>query len=161
MPIKYLDLTPPPLQDKVIRTDGLLTDIWLRWFGRLPATLGAIPSIVNTVTLATQGASVSATDFSGTRLLVGTYRATYHAQITQAATTSSSLTVTIGWTDGAVAQSISGAPIIGNTTATGQSGGALIHVDAATAVNYSTSYSSTGATAMQYSLNLLLERIKV
>ena len=42
------------------------------------------------------------------------------------------LIVTIGFTDGGVAQSFSGAAIVGNTTTTFQSGTLVIRIDSAT-----------------------------
>ena len=150
----------PPLTDAVVGTKGMMTPAWSRWFSLMPATLEAIPSVINTVVLGTQAASISATDFSGGSLRAGLYRASYHARITRAATTSSSLIVTLSWTDSGVAKNSAGAAITGNTTATTQSGSILIRIDKAAAVRYATTYVSVGATAMQYGLDLVLERIK-
>jgi hypothetical protein len=161
MPVKFLDATAPPLQEKLLEAKtGLIAEAWRSWFGRLPATLNAIPSIVNTVSLATQSASIGTTNFAGTSLLAGVYRVSYHARISQAASISSSLTITIAWTEGAVGQSYSGPAITGNTTSTGQNRTLLIRSDAGAAVNYSTSYASNAA-GMQYSLDLVFEKVKI
>ena len=95
----------PPLQDKVSDKEGILTPPWLDYFSRLPSTLASIPNRISSVTLSLRGASISSTDFSGTVLAVGLYRIAYYARITRAGSTSSTLTVSFGWTDGAVAQS--------------------------------------------------------
>ena len=158
---RFLALTPPPFEQPISGKDGRLTDAWRNWFGRLPSTLASIPSILSTVALATQAASLSATSFQNYALLPGLYRASYHAQITRAATTSSSLTVAFLWTEGGIAQTATGDAIVGNTTGTGQSDQYLILVDAGTAVQYQTTYSSVGGTTMQYSLNVSLEKIAV
>lgn len=162
MAFKYLDATVPPLNDPVVdpKRGMLLTDVWRQWFGRVPSTFGSIPNVLNVATVTAQSSSLSATDFQNTTLQVGLYRATYRAHISQAATTSSSLTVTFTWTDGGVTQTAVGAAIIGNTTSTGQSDTILMHVDAGTSVQYSTTYSSTGATPMQYTFNATLEKIQ-
>lgn len=160
MALIFLDTTAPPLNDVVIDKTGRLTDLWRQWFGRLPATLGAIPSILNVVNLSGQSASLAATDFSNTSLLAGIYRASYRVQITQAAGVSSSLTVSILWTDGGVAQTATGAAIVGNTVTTGQSDFALIRVDAGTAVQYSAVYASVGVPGMTYTFTASLEKIK-
>ena len=157
---ELLGSAPPPVQDRLVGEDGLLTAAWRKWFERLPDTLDAIPSRINAVSLNSQSTSLPATDFSSAVLLAGLYRATYYARITQAATTSSSLTVSFSWTEGGVTQTATGAPIVGNTTATGQSDSIIIQVDKGTAVNYATTYSSTGATAMQYAIRFVLEKIK-
>jgi hypothetical protein len=156
----FLDNTAPPLNDKIVDSKGMLTDLWRQWFGRMPATLAAIPSVLNVVNLSAQAASLSATDFSNTSLLPGIYRASYRVQITQAATTSSSLTVSFSWTDDGVVQTATGTAITGNTTTTGQSDFVLIKVDAGTAVQYSATYASVPATAMQYNATFSLEKLK-
>lgn len=155
-----LDKTGPPLNDRIVDPKGWLTDLWRQWFGRMPATLAAIPSVLNVVSLSEQAASITATDFAGTSLLEGRYRLSYHARISQAGTVSSSLTVALGWTEGGVAQAYTGAAMTGNTTATNQSGSVIIRGDADGAVTYTTTYASVGATAMEYSLDLVLEKIK-
>lgn len=158
---KLLGSAPPPLQDKVIDSKtGLLTDAWRNWFGRLPATLEAIPSKLSVVTLASQSSSLPATDFSQGTLLVGLYRATYYARIIQAASTSSSLTIDFKWVEGGVPQTAVGAAIIGNTTSTGQSDSIIISIDAGSPVQYVTTYVSVGGTPMLYNLNLSLEKIQ-
>jgi hypothetical protein len=111
------------------------------------------------VSLTNQSASIGATDFSGGGLSAGLYRLTYYTRITQAATTSSSLTVTLDWQDGGVAPSISGAAITGNTTTTIQSNTVLVRIDGSSPVRYSTTYSSVGATPMKHSLYITLEEV--
>jgi hypothetical protein len=162
MALKYLDAATPPIQDPVIdpKNEHRLTESWLRWFGRLPSMLQSIPNIINTIQVAGESDSLPATDFSNTSLEMGLYRATYRVQITQAATVSSSLVVTFSWTDGGVAQSASGTAIVGNTTSTGQSDTILLHVDAGTEVQYSTTYASVGATPMVYSFYTSLELVQ-
>jgi hypothetical protein len=157
---RFLGNAPPPLQDPVLGSNGMLAASWREYFSRLPATLDAIPSRINVVNLTTQGASLSATDFSGGGLLAGLYRATWYARITRPGSVSSSLTVALAWTDGGVACSTAGAALTGNTTATTQSGTATFRIDASTAVTYATTYASSGGTSMQHSLDLVLEKLK-
>jgi hypothetical protein len=121
-------------------------------------TLNKTPRRTNNVDLTDQAAAIAATDMGSTPR-AGLYRLTYYARITQAATTSSSLTVTLDWTDGVVNPSYSGAAITGNTTTTTQSGSQTFLVDARSAINYSTAYASVGATPMQYALSLYLEEL--
>lgn len=157
---KYLQQAPPPVNDRVSGPDGLLTSAWRDWFERLPATLDAAPLRISAVSLTTQAASLAATNFAGATLLAGLYRATYYARITRAATTSSSLTVSLRWTEGGVVQTAVGTAIVGNTTATGQSDSILINIDAGSQVQYLTTYASVGATAMQYAINFALEKVR-
>ena len=157
---RLLGNAPPPLQDRVLGDNGMFAPSWRDYLSRLPATLDAIPSRINVVNLTTQGASLSATDFSGSSLLAGLYRATWYARITRAGSSSSCLTVTLGWTDGGVACTMAGSALTGNTTATVQTGTAMIRVDAGTAVTYATTYASAGGTSMQYAADVTLEKIK-
>ena len=80
--------------------------------------------------------------------------------ITTAATTSSSLTVTVGWTEGAVPLTVSGAAMTGNTTTTVQNATQVLQVDGSTPVTYATTHASSGATAMVYELTVLLEQLQ-
>lgn len=162
MALKYLESWVPPLETPVVEPGRgfLLTETWRRWFGRVPSLFTSIPNVLNVATLTAQAASIAATDFQNTRLQAGTYRATYRAQITRAATISSSLTITFSWTDGGVTQTAVGDAIVGNTTTTGQSDSILMRVDAGSAVQYSTTYASVGMTAMQYGFSASLERLQ-
>lgn len=162
---------PPPVKDEIARQPrknfkggsdpqaGLIADAWIEYFDQLAQTVDTAPTTANTVRLTTQGAAIAATDISDGTLTAGLYRFSYYARITRAASTSSSLTVTLSWTEGAVSPSFSGAAITGNTTTTVQSGSIMIRIDKNSPMTYATAYASVGATSMQYSLELTLETI--
>jgi hypothetical protein len=107
-----------------------------------------------------QEASIAATDLTGANLKTGLYRLTYHTRITRASGGGSSLTVTVSWTDGGVAQSQSGAAIVTNTTDSMQSNTWAIHIDTGSPVRYETTYGSAGIPTMQYRLDVFLEVIE-
>jgi hypothetical protein len=164
-------IAPPPTLDRIARAGspgvrqgldakkGMLTEPWVDWFRHLTGAIDDAPQHLNTVTLTTQAASIGATDMSDGAIAAGLYRVTYYARITQAATTSSSLTVTLGWTDGGAGPGFSGAAMTGNTTTTVQSETFMLRTDARAAINYSTTYASVGATPMQYRLDIVLMRV--
>ena len=166
-----LNRVPLPLQDPIGRRrrpqfgknpdplEGMLSEPWQDWFDQLNETLEKAPSRVKSVSLTAQEASIAATDMTGGLLSAGLYRVTYYARITRAATTSSTLTVTLDWVDGGVTVTFSGAAVTGNTTASFQSETKLIRIDNLTAVRYSTTYGSVGATTMQHSLAVTLEEV--
>jgi hypothetical protein len=158
---KFLDHGKPyPGHDVIAGPGGMLSPSWASWFARLTDTLASIPNIMNVTSLEEQDASITATDLSGFQHLpAGLYRVTYAARITTAAVTSSSLTVTIAWTDGAVAQSQAGAAMTGNTTTTRQTASYLVRIDADSDLTYATTYASNGAGEMKYSLDIACERI--
>lgn len=146
----------------------LLTDLSTRLVGRAGwgawflAVHNAVDSaalrVGRSVGLTTQSASLAATTLLPVPA-TGLYRVTYYARITRAATTSSSLTVTVRWTDGGVAMAQAFPAITGNTTATYQAESLLVQADQGTAITVETTYSSTGATTMQYALSARLEAI--
>jgi len=162
MALKLLDATAAPVTTPVLGRErgGLLSFEWEQWFNRMPATLNAIPSVFNIVSLSDQSAAIAATDFSNSTLLKGTYRVSYHARISRAATTSSSLTLTFTWEEDGVTQTVTGAVMNGNTTTTRQSDSFLLRSDAGEAVNYAAAYASVGATSMLYTLDISLEMIR-
>ena len=160
MSLEFLGNVPLPDRDPLVGDGGLLSEAWRRYLSKLPLTLGAAPMRVSDVALTGQGASIGATNMAPAGLPAGLYRATYYARITTVGSVSSSLTVTLAWTDGGVACTFSGSAITGNTTATTQSGTQLIHIDRASAVNYSTTYASNAAGEMKHSLYWTLELVK-
>lgn len=167
-----LNNVPIPLQDPISRPrrvqfgnrrdplEGTLSDVWVRWFDQLGLVTEQAPSRIATVELTAQAASISATDMTDGTLSAGLYEVKFYARITQAGTVSSSLTVTLDWTDGGVTPSFSGAAITGNTTTTFQSETKLIRIDSTSPVRYSTTYASVGATPMNYSLDVVLNEVR-
>jgi|TARA_B100000949_G_C14289143_1_gene456179 hypothetical protein len=140
----------------------IVTREWVRYLQSIVDVLNRASRKLALVSATGQTASVSATTVDTGSLDPAVYRVSYSARITTAASTSSSLTVTISWVDGDVAQSQSGAAMTGNTTATQQNASFLIHVGpnalvANDVVTYATTYASSGATAMQYSLYVMVE----
>ena len=138
---------------------NLITREWVRYLQSIVNIVNSSARKLTSVGKTAQTASLSVTALATGTLDPGVYRVSYAARVTTAATTSSSLTVTVAWTDGAVAQTQSGAALTGNTTATQQNETRLIHLDQGTSVTYATTYASSGGTAMQYSLYLIAEQI--
>ena len=138
---------------------GLIASAWDNWFSALMERLNDAGEVLVFKTLTTQAASIATTPFAMPSLAPGLYRVTLYARITQAATTSSSLTVTIGHTDGGVSCTQSGAAITGNTTATVGSGSVIVRIDQATAITFATTYASVGGTPMQYRLDMAVEQL--
>jgi len=138
---------------------GLLSRFWARYFQSVIDVVNVSARRLALVSKTEQVASLSATALATGTLDPGVYRVSYAARITRAAGTSSSLTVSIGWTDGSVSQTESGTAMTGNTTATQQNGSLLVHVDKSTNLTYTTTYATSGAPTMQYSVYVLAEQI--
>ena len=147
---------------------GLVSNTWFEYFLQMQDRVEKSPYAVGTLfdTLTDQSAAIAATSLTistptglTTKLSKGLYRVLTYARITQAASTSSSLTVTLRWTDGTVACTSSGSAITGNTTATTGSLDVMIRSDADADITYETAYSSSGATAMQYRLDIVVAEV--
>lgn len=159
-----LEFGAPPVRDDIAIEDPqtgklLLPRVWVDWMTALTIRLDSNATALNTVELTAQQASIGTTTIPLDILSAGLYRITYYARITVPGTTSSSLTVTLGWTDHSVSCSTSGAALTGNTVSTVQGGTIMVRNDSASPLTYATTYASVGATAMQYSLDLLVEQI--
>lgn len=162
---------PPPLSDKIANPrsknakegdpdaqEGMCTDTWQRWFGEIVKSVNQAPNrIVAPVSSTTQAAAIGTTTLSPAQPAAGLYRVTWYARITTAAGVSSSLTVTVNYTDHGQAVSLVGTAITGNTVTTVQSLTAMFYSDELTAITYSTAYASNPASAMQYELYVVLE----
>lgn len=151
-----------PLRDPLVDPKtGMVTGIrWPTYLRDMRTDLDAAPTaLIPPVQLTNQGAAISTTAFPTESLAAGIYRVTVYQRITTAAGVSSSLQTTISWTDGAIACSVSGAALTGNTTATIGSFTALMHIDGATPISYTTAYASDLPGVMRYRLDLVLELI--
>jgi hypothetical protein len=161
-------LSAPPLQTSLIdppdnprAPDAIwgITRVWNDWLLSLTTRIQQSATTLKTVSLTAQAASIATTAIPAGSLSAGLYRVSWYLRVTQAATTSSSLTVTISHTDGGVSASQSGSAATGNTTTTVQSGAFLVLSDQAASISYATTYASVGGTVMQYKLSITLEQV--
>lgn len=147
-------------RDPARRNPFFISTEWLNWLQQsLVPRAESSAQVSAKLPLTNQSASIGTTPIPMTAIQPGLYRVSWYLRVTQAATTSSSIQVTLGWTDGAINCSRSGAAVTGNTTSTTQSGSEFIRIDGVTPINYSTAYASVGATPMKYRLDLLVELV--
>lgn len=140
--------------------EGILSPEWVPYFTDQGETVSSVSQIVSPmVELTAQAASIVSTPIPTTTLAGGYYRVSFYARVTTAAATSSSLIVTLSWTDGGVSCGISSVAVTGNLTSTVATGTAVIEIDQATGIAYSTTYASVGVPAMQYKLTVILESL--
>ncbi len=155
-------IPPIPRQSIVLRLQSLISLDWDNWFQALVRAITAAPSQVASTDVTGQHATIGSTAFmlpSGTTLDAGLYRVTYAAQVTRAASSSSSLQVAVGWHSGGVAQTVTGAALTANTTTTRESVTLPMLVDAATVPTYTVTYASSGVTSMQFWFAASLEAL--
>src|SRR5574343_1151265 len=139
------------------RKTGLIPRVWASWFQAIAEQVDAASFRLQTVTLDTQAAAIVPTNIPIASLTTGLYRVTYALRVTQAASTSSSVAVTLSWKSGGVACSQAFGDVTGNTTDSVQSGTVLIRCDVDGPITYAVAYASVGLTAMQYSLDVAVE----
>jgi hypothetical protein len=139
---------------------GFVGDRWAEWLNATGADIAASTRRVSTAgPFADQGASISATDIGGGILAAGWYEFLWWATVVRAATTSSSLIVTLDHIYRGQVKSFASPAMTGNTAATQQSGGGLIFMDGATAIRYAVTYASVGGTSMLYDFTAVLVRV--
>ena len=166
-------LVPMPLSDPMVTarnpnapvgkkdpTEGLMTPEWVPFFTNQNQIVAQTPQKISpAVALTGQVASISLTAIPAGVLAAGQYQVSFHFRITTAATSSSSLLVTLSWTDGGIACSKASAAVTTNTISTTDDAIHEISVDQSTAVSYATTYASVGATPMAYKLNVNLTKL--
>ena len=139
--------------------EGKCTDAWQRWLLAQAQTNEASQVRTQVVQLTGQAGSIGATSLVPGGSSTGLYEVSYYTRVTQAAGVSSSLTVTIGWTDHTIALTLSGGALTGNSTSTLQTFSRLFFCDGNTPITYSTTYASNGAPVMQYELYVVLQEV--
>lgn len=119
------------------------------------------PERIGAVTLTGQNASISATPVPMPDLSAGLYRVSVFARVTTVATTSSSLTIAIGFTQGGVSCTLTLAAMTGNLVTTINAPfTALIESDANAPITYTVTYASNGAGEMVYTLSVAVEQVQ-
>lgn len=129
---------------------------WYRWLAALLIWIQSMARVLNRTSLLNQTGAI------GTTTLVvaqaGIYRVSWVLRITQPASVSSSVTVSVGYTDEAAlcSQSDPLGGVTGNTVTTVRSGSVVVKSDNGP-ITFSTAYASVGATPMKYKLDLITE----
>lgn len=169
MPLTKLPPTPRRtsiLADPDVNAKGLRV-LDAKMSRDLQVFLDTLSNVVNTASRS-QGAVVQSADQTGAVATVtalvtpdtGMYRFSWYIRVTQAATVSSSATVTLNWTDGGVACSHTFTAVTNNIT-TVPTGGSLplFAADDGTTISYSVAYASVGATPMKYQVSAIVEAV--
>ncbi len=142
----------PRTSTLVAGTRALMTTAWTTWVTALWRRVS-----VGTFQRTALAAAITATALDVLDGEAPLVRVSWVLRVVQAATVSSALQVTIGWTDAAQAMTTSGASVTGNTVATGQQGSVLVRHTPRTDITVAVTYTSVGATPMQYDLDVITE----
>lgn len=159
----------PPIYTSLIQLDPatgkplpgwLLSKDYTIWFQQsLIPPVEASSTLLTPVSVSAQAASISVTPIPLPALGAGIYRLTTYARITTPDAVSSSLIVTLGWTESTITLTHSFPAMTGNTTTTVDSQTFTVQIDQATPLTYATTYASNTPGQMKYTLNLLIESL--
>lgn len=159
-----VNLAAPPLSTPIVETKaepgvvvGAMTKVFENWLRALTQRTQTAPYAVSTVALTSQGAAIAATDLIPSAN--GLYRVSYRFRVTQAATTSSSLTFSVTTTDGGVTVTQSSAAYTGNAVNAPQSGSFIVRCDSQAPLSYAMAFASVGATPMLYDLDVKVDSL--
>lgn len=149
-----------PVGTPLVDSKRFMDDSWVLYFNKLVGDQVRASTVLpsGAVTLTGQGAAISTTTLASTEVQAGLYRISYDVRVTRPGTVSSTVTVTLSWTDLGQSLSITSATLNGNLVTTRESRTEFVYVDAGGPVTYSTTYASAGATSMQYALRVGIER---
>lgn len=170
MPVEY---AAPPLRADIAEPDSSrhpmaakmpklkINKEWFLWLSGIVELLQKAPTAQGRVLKASEQASISTTPVEIGQVSQGIWRVSTHLRVKTPATVSSSVQVTISWTDGGVAQSESGTLLNGNLTTTREGKTFIIRTDASSPISYAVAYASVGATAMIYTLDVVVEQVGI
>ena len=151
-------LDPIPQYDPLVDKFGKMGERWYRWLSEVIVRLLQTPVVLAATHRVALTASVGTTTvFTPTQ--PGVYRVSWSLQVSTAATTSSSIAVTLGWKANTVAQTEAFTALTTNTTGTHGSGQVVIYPTTAQPITYSTTYASVGGTVMVYGVDILVEEL--
>ena len=148
-----------PSSGQPLPTFGLSKDFgnWLQT--SIVAGVANAPSLYPAVSLTNQSASIGVTPIPLPSLATGLFRITWYLRKTTADGVSSSIQLTISWTESSQALSISGAALATDAVTAVQSNSIMVLTDAASPISYSTTYASNTPATMKYRLTVLVEAV--
>jgi len=150
-------LTTGLAQTELVDEKRFMTQAWQTHFRDVTTSIAKAPEKQSIVQLPQQAGGFFGS-FPVAGLAAGLYRVSASVRVKTPADTSSSVALSLLWTDGGLACSeVLIAPVTGNTPSSTGSGEALIRIDGGTPISYSVSYASVAANVMVYELRLVLE----
>jgi hypothetical protein len=150
-----------PIVDKDTNGDlnGNVSTYFRKWLLAQSQVIQNSPQVLKVLNLTSQTASITTTNFTLGALASGTFRVSWNARVTIPAGTSSSLSVTIGYTDLGIPITRTSTAITGNTTTTVQSDFVVFPSDSSSPISYATTYASNPAAAMTYEVRFIVEQL--
>lgn len=131
----------------------------VRWLSGVRQEIDVRPKRATQENLTSQAASIATTPLAIGNVTQAVWRVSYTVRVTTPGTATGTIQVTVTWTERGVVQTETGTLLNGNLTTTREGRTLIIRTDAGTPISYSTAYTSTGATAMRYSLDVVAEEL--
>lgn len=157
MALPFIPWRAPVIQDLKDRLLG--SDAWGQWVIALQRAVDSSALGTGTPqTLIARASSLPATTVL-TVPTTGLYRVTVAAVITQAASVSSALQLTVRWTCLGISAAVAGANMTTNVVGTLAQITPVVYADKGTAITIETAYASVGGTPMQYTLSSRVESL--
>lgn len=154
-----MPMTPGLAQTPMVDKKGYVSQPWQIHFRDQDAAIQAGPVKEHLDQPPVQGANITLA-IVGQNLSAGLYRVTGYVRIDTPATTSSSLKVTVAWTDGGQSCFATLIPAVtGNTRISTGTGTMLVRSDAKGLISFNTEYLSVPDLEMKYFVSVVLEKL--
>ena len=150
-------LPPLPETQAIVSTTGMPTDLFRLCWNVLRDSMTRTPTEAR-ISGSAQTATLAATTIR-TTIMQAVYEVGYYIRKTTADGVSSSLTVTLAWTENGVAQARVFAALTTDTTAANQSDVIPILADQATAITIAIAYASNTPGQMVYRYEAVVKRL--
>lgn len=140
--------------------NSIVTSDWLLWFYQILQNLqGATRTLGSPLQLTGQNTAIGLSTLTLPTLANGNCRVNWYIRIEVPDGVASSVALTIGFTDTAIALSKTFPAITGDTIATFGEGSMFVPIDQNTAITYQTSYGSVTPNKMHYRLVIDVESV--
>jgi len=166
-----VNLAPPPLQTPIIelpetrvgdplhRLTGLVTRTWNQYFQSFANRIDTAPQTLRGVTIPPSTAAIAATPIPIGATAAGLYRVNWFLTITRAASGGSSVGLVFQHTFRGTTKTQTTPTLSTNLVSDAVSGVIVCGSDATAPITYAITYSSSGATTMQYAAAIVIEQI--
>lgn len=148
-----------PFGSQVVTEKGIFAPDIADWLLELQTRVNANTEILKSVELTNQSASIGTTTIPTGSLAAGYYRVSYYMRKTTADGVNSSLTVTLGWTDGGIGCSQAFSALTTDTTGASQNGIITVRSDSAVGLTYGIVYASNTPGAMKFRFTAFVEAL--
>ena len=151
-------LTIIPAFTPITERDGRITSFFRAAWQTLITGFQLIPAVAIVTALGQTAAIATTTAWVTTS--PGMYRVSWYLRKTVAGGVSSSLTMTIGWTDRGAALTQAGAALTTDTTTANQNGSITVRADESTNLTFAIAYASNAAATMTYDYVVTVEQME-